>query len=77
MIQSTEFPLISVLIPAYNHEQFVCAALDSARQQTYPNIEILIIDDGSTDATAARILAWIGQHQNEVSVNFLTRENRG
>lgn len=77
MIQSAEFPLISVIIPAYNHEQFVCVALDSARQQTYPNIEILIIDDGSTDATAARISEWIGQHQNEVSVNFLKRENRG
>jgi len=77
MIQCADFPLISVIIPAFNHERYVCLALDSARQQSYPNFEILIIDDGSTDATSARISEWIGQHQNEVSVNFLARENRG
>ena len=77
MIQSSELPLISVIVPAYNHEQYVCVALESARQQTYPNFEICIIDDGSTDATVARVSKWVEQHQNEVSVTFLARENRG
>ena len=77
MIQSSDLPLISVIVPAYNHEQYICVALESARQQTYPNIEICIIDDGSADATVARISGWVAKHQNDIPVTFLARENRG
>jgi hypothetical protein len=44
-------PLVSVLIPAYNHEAYVAQAIRSVIDQTYPNIEIIIIDDASTDGT--------------------------
>ena len=64
-------------MPAYNHECFVCKALDSVRQQTWPNLEIVIIDDGSTDSTAARIGEWIEQNGEGIKVKFLSRENRG
>lgn len=77
MIQSAGFPLITVVVPAYNHEQYICMALESVRQQTYTKIEIVIIDDGSTDATADGILEWMEQHQKEVKVIFRKRENRG
>lgn len=43
--------LISVLIPVYNIERYVHECLDSVIKQTYRNIEILIVDDGSTDST--------------------------
>ena len=46
-------PLVSVIIPAYNAEGFLSLTLASARAQTHPNLEILIVDDGSTDATLA------------------------
>lgn len=42
-------PLVSIIIPVYNSEQCIEATLDSAINQTYTNIEIIVIDDGSTD----------------------------
>lgn len=44
-------PLVSILIPTYNQEQFVAESLDSALDQTYPNIEIIIHNFASTDNT--------------------------
>lgn len=55
MIHEIEF---SVVIPAYNSEQFIEIALTSVFSQTYDNFEVIVVDDGSTDATAS-ILASI------------------
>jgi glycosyltransferase involved in cell wall biosynthesis len=46
-----EPPLVSVLMPAYNHESFVREAIESVWAQTHRNLELLVIDDGSTDST--------------------------
>lgn len=70
-------PLVSVLIPAFNHERFVERCLDSVLEDPYPAKEIVVIDDGSSDATAARVLAWIGRHGGELPVRFRRRGNRG
>ncbi len=51
----SEDDLISVLIPAYNHENFVQEALRSVIAQTYKNIELIIINDGSLDDTELKI----------------------
>jgi glycosyltransferase involved in cell wall biosynthesis len=45
-------PLVSVIIPAYNAEHFLPSTLVSAQQQTYNNFEIVVVNDGSTDATS-------------------------
>ena len=45
-------PLVSIVIPAYNYERFVGRAIDSALDQDYGNIEVIVVDDGSTDRTA-------------------------
>ena len=45
-------PLVSVVIPAFNAERFLAATLSSVQKQTYDNLEILVVDDGSIDATA-------------------------
>lgn len=47
-----QMPLVSIVIPAYNAELFIDETLKSARAQDYPSIEILIVDDGSTDRTS-------------------------
>lgn len=46
-------PLVSVAVPAYNHASFLPACLESVRNQTYPRLELVIVDDGSIDDTRA------------------------
>ena len=48
-----ELPLVSVIIPTFNRRQWIGVCLDSIKSQTYPRIETLVIDDGSTDGTVA------------------------
>lgn len=47
----TNYPLVSVIIPAYNAERYVESAVRSIMEQTYTNLEILVADDCSTDGT--------------------------
>lgn len=49
----TTTPKVSILIPCYNSERFIAETLDSCLAQTYSNIEIIIVDDGSTDRSLA------------------------
>ncbi|OAX89341.1 glycosyl transferase [Xanthomonas nasturtii] len=71
------WPLVSVLIPAFNHARFVQRCLDSVLEDPYPCKEIVIIDDGSSDATGEKISQWIGAHGHRLPVQFVQRENRG
>jgi len=70
-------PLVTVRVPAYNHEAFIDRCLDSVLEQDYPNIELIIIDDGSTDGTADRIRGWLARHEGEIPATFRSRQNRG
>ncbi len=53
-----ELPLISVVMPAYNAEAFIDEALQSIFAQDYPALEVIVVNDGSTDATAQRVAAY-------------------
>ena len=49
-------PLISILVPCYNHEDYVVQTIESLISQSYENLELLVIDDGSRDASFQRLL---------------------
>lgn len=51
-------PKVSIVIPVHNRERYVGAAIDSALNQTFTDFELLIIDDGSTDRSLARVAAY-------------------
>lgn len=70
-----ETPLVSILIPAYNAEEFLSKAIDSALNQSYKNIEIVSINDGSTDNTS-EILKQYKKAHPKIIKNF-TQENLG
>ncbi len=71
MIAASDFlPLISVIIPTFNAAVFLPKAINSVLQQTYSNVEIIILDDGSTDNT--RLLM-----QDLKAVKYFYQENMG
>ncbi len=55
-----EDPRVAIVIPTYNRAGYLAAAIDSALAQTYPLIEVIVADDGSTDHTAAVVRSRIG-----------------
>lgn len=70
-------PLISILIPCYNHEKYVSQALNSVIEDEYPNKEIVIIDDGSGDNSGAVIEKWIKEHEEQINISYVSRPNKG
>ena len=70
-------PLVSFLIPYYNHKQYIGQTLDSILNDTYPNKEIIIINDGSTDTDISVINNWIERHSSTLPIKFISRENKG
>ncbi len=67
-------PLISVIIPAYNAEKFIAKTLESVLSQTYQNIEVLVVDDGSLDTTAAIVKSFA---QKDSRIILLQQSNAG
>src|SRR4051794_28277766 len=55
--ESPQTLLVSTIIPVFNGEALIGEAIESALRQTYPNIEVIVVDDGSTDRTLEVIQA--------------------
>lgn len=71
-------PLVSVVIPCYNHERFVQDSIQSVIDQDYKNIELIIIDDGSKDNSVQAIEGLIKECQNRFTrFEFRSRPNKG
>jgi glycosyltransferase involved in cell wall biosynthesis len=67
---SKEPPLVSIVIPCYNQAHFLCDAIDSVRSQTYSRVEIVVVDDGSTDNTSE-----VARHYPDV--HCIGQDNQG
>jgi radical SAM superfamily enzyme YgiQ (UPF0313 family)/glycosyltransferase involved in cell wall biosynthesis/2-polyprenyl-3-methyl-5-hydroxy-6-metoxy-1,4-benzoquinol methylase len=65
-------PLVSVIVPAYNAEEYIAAAIESVLIQNYRDFELLIINDGSTDRTEE-----IAHSFKDGRIRFFRQENRG
>lgn len=66
-------PLVSVIIPTYNVEKYIEKAIQSVLDQTYPNIEIIVVDDGSTDHTVDVVRSF---HDERIKL-FINERNMG
>lgn len=65
-------PVVSVVIPAHNAEPFIGAAVDSVLGQTFRDLELIVVDDGSTDGTAARLQAYA-----DARLSCVRQDNQG
>lgn len=63
--------LVSAVIPAFNYGRFVCDAVDSALAQSHPSLEVIVVDDGSTDDTRRRLEPYGSR------IRYVYQSNRG
>jgi alpha-1,3-rhamnosyltransferase len=72
-LDKVQFPLVSVIVPLYNHAKYIEKTISSVLAQDYINIELLVIDDGSTDCSKK-----IVEELNDTfNFRFISRENKG
>jgi glycosyltransferase involved in cell wall biosynthesis len=68
-------PLVSVICLCYNHSEYVIESLDSVITQSYPNVELIIVNDASTDSSDEQILEFLESHPD---INYLSlQKNHG
>lgn len=67
-------PLVSVIVPVYNVGRYLARCLDSIVNQTYHNLEIILVNDGSTDSSGEICSQYA---QRDARIRLLTQENRG
>lgn len=68
-------PLVSIIIPVYNKALFVREALESALGQTYHNVELVLVDDGSTDGSFEILREYIAKYPDKIQL--IDQENQG
>jgi len=63
-------PIVSCIVPVFNGEAYLREALDSILEQTYPALEVIVADDGSTDGTAAIVASYRNRVGSITDVNI-------
>lgn len=66
-------PLISIIVPCYNTKDYIEQCLDSLIHQSYKNLEIILVNDGSTDDTDAKIQPYLSDDR----IRYIIQENKG
>lgn len=69
-------PKVSVIIPVYNTENYIEKCLESVKDQTLKNIEIIVVNDGSTDNSSSIIKKFINNNK-QLNIKYLEKENGG
>jgi poly-beta-1,6 N-acetyl-D-glucosamine synthase len=75
-IMPGELPLVSVIVPAYNEGKLIVSSVDSLLKQDYPRMEIVIVDDGSSDDTYACAVNLAAQYGDQ-RIRVVRQENSG
>ena len=73
MLSNSEYPLVSIIIPAYNHVSYIRQAIESIINQTFSRWELIIIDDGSVDGTEKIV----DEYSDQPNIQILHQENQG
>jgi teichuronic acid biosynthesis glycosyltransferase TuaG len=69
---NADFPLVSIIMAAYNADKFIAQAIQSVLDQTYTNWELLIVNDGSIDNTESEI-----RNFSDIRIRYFIQENKG
>ena len=72
-IELSSMPLVSIIMPCYNAEPFIEKAIKSIFNQTYSNIELICVNDGSNDNTSGLIKKF----KSEYNIKFIEQQNKG
>ena len=70
----TKKTLISIIVPVYNTEKYIECCLDSIMKQDYPNFEVILVNDGSTDESGIIIQKYKEKYKN---ISYIKQENKG
>lgn len=70
-------PKISIIIPVYNTEKYIEKCLESLLHQTMKDIEVIVVNDGSTDNSENAIKEWMKRYQKDINIKYFRKSNGG
>ncbi|MFZ4555516.1 MAG: glycosyltransferase family 2 protein [Pseudanabaena sp.] len=74
---NSKLPMISVIIPFYNRDRYLAEAIESVLNQTYANTELILVDDGSTDKSAAIARSYPVKYHYQTNMGIGAARNAG
>ncbi len=72
-----EYPLISVIMPVYNGENYIKKSINSVCMQTYPNVELVVVNDGSKDKSMELLTQMQKEMADQIAIRIFEQENAG